>query len=288
MSRYTDKHKDLREDQKIAIAPRAREMVGPSYDLAAPLIESANVRVTCSLASDGIIWGRYKEDDAAVMHLLFNAFEPEGYRLKHFQLDLGLGTTEASDGSIPQVYVLHESQPEQLPGVAPRYIEGRPLTVQQGRGFTVGPKLEAGFGGGELGSWSRTSEKSVAYRWIFQGKAVSDSKTGVMTKASWSWEANKVNPQVDDIGDLHGGLALRHGGAPLRLVCDVEGKLSRGYRRFCFGRSLKAKQKVWERPAELSSDCIEDYVKNLGSLMIDRNTRPVARKSSIMSCAFDR
>ena len=288
MSRYSQKHKDFAEDKKITIPPRRLEGDGRAYDLTSPLIESAHVRVTCSLASDGIIWGKYKENDAAVMHLLFNANEPPGYKLKHFKLDLSLGTIEPPTSGIPQVYLLHEMQPVPLPGVAPQYIEGRPWTKKETQGPTIGPKVDAGGVGVEIASWFRTTEMSKEYRWIFRGKASPDHKTNVMTNASWIWESNKENPQVEDRGYLHGGLAFRHGGGALRLICDVEGKLCKDSRWYRFGKPDRAEQKVWEKPTVLSTYSIKKHVENLELVMLARNQVAVARKSSISSYAFDR
>jgi len=278
MSRYIQRFKARNASQQRLALPRVLDDDGMSRDLASALTE--HVRVTCSLTSDGITWGKYHQRDAAVMHLLFRTLEPTGYKLKYFKLNLKFAFAPGVAPANAAVCLLQEDQPVPLTGVAPVYIEGRPRTEARSTGISVDPEVEAAGGGGRLGSWFRTKEKSLSYRWMFRGSARSDSESHIMTNAEWLWESNPLNPQIEDRGNLYGGVAFRHDGQRLILKCEVEGRLCQP-KWLRFGTS-RAEPTFWEKSPQVLEQDITDKVRNLETVMLCRNRAAVQRMSSPM------
>lgn len=112
----------------------------------------------------------------------------------------------------------------------------------QNHGVVVDPAVDAGVGG-RLGTFSRTTEKSVSYKWQFRSYPDRDENHH-LTTATWIWSANKINPQVEDRGVLHAAVALRHAGTELSLQCNVKGKLCEGHWIGKFG-TKKSEPAIW-------------------------------------------
>jgi hypothetical protein len=137
--------------------------------------------------------------------------------------------------------------------------------------------VQAGAGGGSLGSFFRTTERSITYKWQFRSYPVSDEHNHPTT-ATWIWESNKNNPQVEDRGTLHGGLALCTAGKDLRLECRVEGKLCKGDWWSRFG-TPKAEPGLWWRELGSPTTNIEDHVNSIEEKIKQMNMAAAARKS---------
>lgn len=234
------------------------------------------VKVSCILAPEGIIWGNYKNENVAVMHLQLRAIEPPGYKLRYFQLDIRFASSGSADmgaqeQDLPSAWLLQSPSPSPMP----EYIEGRPWTENQSQGFTFDPSLQAGAGGGSLGSFFRTTERSITYKWQFRSYPVSEHNHP--TTATWIWESNKLNPQVEDRGTLYGGLVLCSKGKNLQLECKVEGKLCKGDWWSRFG-TPKAGPGLWYRELGPPTTNIEDHVNKLEAKMKRMNLAPPARE----------
>lgn len=279
MSRYKQRHENSHASRQPLAPPRILADDGTSRDLANALTK--HVKVTCSLTPDGITWGKYGQYDAAVMHLLFKAVEPPGYKLKYFKLDLKFAPVPGVTPADTVVCLLQEDQPVPLTGVAPQYIEGRPWTEARSSGGSIEPEIQAGGGGGRLGSLFRTKEKSILYRWMFRSHALPDKESNIMTNAGWIWESNPINPQIEDRGYLYGGVAFRHCSQPLMLKCKVKGTLCQGpiWLRF---KTLRAEPGIWTKTPSPSIHDIANHVKELESAMLARNKVAVSRKSSLI------
>jgi hypothetical protein len=222
------------------------------------------------------------------MHLQFRAVEPPGYKLRDFELDIQFAqgpnpslpgihpsdtTAEDQDLQSPAVWLLQSPSPSPLP----EYIEGRPWSETQSRGITVEPSGQIGVGGGSLGSFSRTTEKSIFYKWQFRSYPISDEHNH-LTTAKWIWESNKNNPQVEDRGTLHGAVVLRSAGTDLLLQCNVEGRLCKGpwWRRF---RTGKAEPALWWAKLGTPTFNFDEHVKNLQAKVNEMNMVAPVRKS---------
>lgn len=235
------------------------------------------VKVSCILAPEGIIWGNYRNEHVAVMHLQLRAIEPPGYKLRHFQLDIRFASSSSADmgaqeQDVPSVWLLQSPSPSPMP----EYIEGRPWTESQSQGFKFEPSVQAGAGGGSLGSFFRTTERSITYKWQFRSYPVPD-ENNYPTTATWIWESNKNNPQVEDRGTLHGGLALCSTGNDLKMECKVEGKLCKGDWWSRFGMP-KAEPGLWYRELGPPTTNIEDHVNKLEAKMREMNIAAPARE----------
>jgi hypothetical protein len=279
MSRYPENYGN-HTTKASAPGPARRLGTRVPVDLANEL--TPKVKVSCTLAPEGIIWGRYRNENVAVMHLQLRAIEPPGYKLRHFQLDIrftsslpphstvGAGSQEQD---VPPVWLLQSPSPSPVP----EYIEGRPWMENRSQGLTVEPSVQTGAGGGSLGSFYRTTERSITYKWQFRSYPVSDEHN-IPTTATWIWESNKNNPQVEDRGTLYGGLALCSTGRDLRLECKVKGKLCKGDWWSRFG-TPEAEPGLWWRELGAPTTDIEDHVNSLKEKMKIMNIAAPARES---------
>lgn len=259
MSAYPQKYRDRHRSRGSSPASTRELDARAPTDLANRL--TPKVKVSCILSPEGITWGSYKNDQVAIVRLQLRANEPPGYKLKYFQLSIAFTPkyrgTDSAPNLRPSVWLLQDPNPSPLP----EYIEGRPWSETQSRGYTVEPSVQAGVGGGSLGSYQRTTERSVFHKWQFRSYPDSD-ENNYPTTATWIWESNKANPQVEDRGVLHAAVAVHHGGEDLDLECRVEGKLSRGSNWFGFGTE-KSQPARWSRKSEPSTFDVADALQNL-------------------------
>lgn len=236
------------------------------------------VKVTCYLTSEGIIWGKYRNQHVAVMHLQLRANEPAGYKLRHFQLDIRFVSSSTADirvqeQDLPSVWLLQSPSPSPMPA----YIEGRPWTEKKSQGHKFEPSVQAGAGGGSLGNIFRTTERSIEYKWKFRSYPDPNEKN-YPTTATWIWESNKLNPEVEDRGTLYGGLALCSKVNDLKMECRVEGKLCKGdYWWSRFGMQ-KAEPGLWYKKLGPPTIDVEDDVNKLEAKMKTMNIAAPARK----------
>ena len=279
MSLRRDKHADC------ASHDNTLDAVSGPRDLANPLTKE--VKVSCILAQDGITWGRYRDDAAAVLHMTFIATEPFGCKIGQFMLTIeflpmptqspieNLPDNESNAYvHAPTVQILQSDRPSPVVGVAPQRVEDRPIAEERRSTYAVRPEVDAGGLSGSLASWEKTKEKTLNERWTFKSQPLS-GKNGYMTAARWTWSCNPANPRGDECGALFGGVAIRHGDRAFLLRCQVKGKLNSGPLPFGFG-TREATPSTWKlKPAALMDD-IAAHVENMEAEMKTRNTGALA------------
>jgi hypothetical protein len=57
--------------------------------------------------------------------------------------------------------------------------------------------------------------------------------------ATWTWKANRYNPQTEDVGSLYSGLVLQHPGQPFWIGCKIRGQLVRSTKAILNGLKFK-------------------------------------------------
>ncbi|KAL4986713.1 hypothetical protein BDW68DRAFT_162647 [Aspergillus falconensis] len=168
MSRYSQRYGASTSGMRTPGAPRVLDAKVPT-DLANKL--TSKVRVSCILAPDGIIWNRYKDGNVVIMRFHLRAIEPPGYKMRNFELDISFAPASQASSPLvpagtstdtthsglcsPSVWLLQEPFRSPLP----EYIEGRPWSETQSRGFTVEPSAQVGAGGGSFGSFFPNNRK---------------------------------------------------------------------------------------------------------------------------------
>lgn len=311
MSRYPQSYQDHAARKDALGSARTLDSKLPT-DLANRMTQKVNV--SCMLAPEAIIWGKYGDDPTAIMHLKLRSTEPPGYKLRYFKVDLRFAAAAAptNASALPSVVSpapsasshsptpsIHSTQPASAsastsalvslpqsrvwlpqtpsPSPLPEYIEGRPWSETQNRGVTVDPSVNTGAGGGRLGSFFRTTEKSVFFKWQFRSYPDPDENNHPTT-ATWIWEANKINPQVENRGVLHAAVVLCHSGTELSLECNVKGKLCQGHLFSKFG-TKKSKPALWRREPGPSTDDVKAHLDELKTKLNTLNMVAPARKS---------
>ena len=257
-------------------SPKVHQISGESdKDFANRL--TPKVRVSCYLTSDSVVWRTYRTKAVAIFHLKLIAREPPGYKLANFEVNIAFQQSRPASTTTEEESPVRLLQQSPSPSTLPVYIEGRPWSETQARGTTVDPELQVMGSGGHVGSYHRTTEKSVSYKWQFTSVPVPNENNDP-TGATWTWRSNKINPQVENRGILYGAVTLRCPGEDLIFNCHVTGRLCQGSRWWWFGDE-KSEPAHWriDTPKSATAD-IEDKIRGLKVKIDQLNTAAVTSK----------
>lgn len=268
--------------------PRKVHQSSPILDIANA--ELGKFKIKCFLKRNQTFWGKHEGDSAAVFHFTMQMKEPSGSKLGSFELTVsfipsepasvvtvstGIAASTASPSSpCNSVFLLDEPQPAER-------IWGLPLSRDIMKGWDIGPEIETPTGGGRFGGINRSTEWTDNRSWRFE--ATPDGEDGLLTSATWTWEANPLNTQVEDRKVLYGGVAIRHDGQPFTIQCHVEGRTWRaeGSHKFGIFSSDKldpSEPRQWTMTPKLVDTDIKCHIDALESEMKRLNTAAPARK----------
>lgn len=243
------------------------------------LVES--VKVKCTSEHGGRIWGEHEKDQAAVLYLGMMANEPPGYKLDTFELHITLlaASTFQSSGSqtttaIPPVATV---VPSHIVVPAPTYVEGQPWMRTETRGWDPQAGVQTPVVGVNIAGYHQNTEREIPESWTFVARP--GGGAGEITTAVWYWSSNRSNERIEDRGQLHGGMAVRHVGQPFMLSCTPQARL-RGESKYRRLRTKTAAETatVWLVEPQKCTDDVRDLVKGLDEHVKRLNQAPAARK----------
>jgi hypothetical protein len=212
--------------------------------------------VNCALRGNSSKWGKLRDKDAAVLQLLIDPRQDEGFKLRELVLELSFAeklpeaatlapttaratpstTPGATIGAISTAAAAAPTEPSLiiLEPPSPKYLKGKTATQHNSREVLFQP--EFGAGGISLGGVGTkfTKDKDVERSWRFQSHRA-NNHMGFYTKAQWTWKAVAENPDIEDVGALFAGVIIQHPGQPFYLTCKVSGKLVRLGKQFRYG-----------------------------------------------------
>jgi hypothetical protein len=191
--------------------------------------------VNCALRGNDSKWGKLREKDAAVLQLLINPRQDEGFKLRELVLELSFTERDPRlDATSVSTFIGPEPSLLILEPPSPKYLKGKTATQHVSRELSAQPQVGAGgVSVGGIGMKS-TSAKEVERSWRFQSHW-SNNDLGLYTNAQWTWKAVAENPDIEDVGALFAGVIIQHPGQPFYMTCKVRGKLVHLAKRYRYG-----------------------------------------------------
>jgi hypothetical protein len=229
----------------------------PGQDVAVAERTFGKAYVNCALRGNSSKWGKLRDKDAAVLQLLIDPRQDEGFKLRELVLELSF--VEKLPEAATLAPTTARTTPSTTPGAtigaistaaaaaaptepsliileppSPKYLKGKTATQHNSREVLFQPEL--GAGGISLGGVGTkfTKDKDVERSWRFQSHWANNDM-GLYTNAQWTWKAVAENPDIEDVGALFAGVIIQHPGQPFYLTCKVSGKLVRLGKQFRYG-----------------------------------------------------
>ncbi|ETN45460.1 uncharacterized protein HMPREF1541_09292 [Cyphellophora europaea CBS 101466] len=219
IGRHRQRYGELRRKvQEIDTDPGA-----PPRNLARTDIRRA--RVSCCLKASDTKWGKQADHNVAIFFLEIVMYQPPGYLLKDLTLQIKFleqDPDRAGSRSRRRARLWLINNP------SPTHVTGTPRNQHHTRGYSIEPGGGAGAISFSLGRFGHERSMERARSWIFRSNRDLDEHDNY-TGASWIWESNKYNPQVDGPGPLQAALVVRHPSQPFFVTCTVEGNLRKNY-----------------------------------------------------------
>lgn len=257
----------------------------PARDTAVGEGSFGKAYVNCALRGNNSKWGKLRDKDAAVLHLLIDSRQDPGYKLKELMLELsfverdprgptsppmGVATASAKVTGIPKEPCLFILEPP-----SPKYLRGKTATHHLSREVLLQPQMGAGrVSTGGVGLKS-PDEKDTARSWRFQSHWASN-ELGFYTDAQWSWRAVSENPDIEYVGALYAGVVLQHPGQPFYLTCKVSGKLVGLGKKFRYRNDANRPYHTLIHPRP-SQQNLQSDVDQLEDKIIDLMAKAAAR-----------
>lgn len=234
--------------------------------------------VNCCLRGNNSKWGKFREKDAAVLQLLIDPSQDDGFKLRELVLELSftegdprLETTSCSSGSVSPSLVILEPP-------SPKYLKGKAATQHLSHEVTAQPQV--GAGGISVGGvgMRATRDRDIERSWRFHSHW-DPNELGLYTNAQWTWKAVAENPDIEDVGALYAGVIIQHPGQPFYLTCKVNGKLVNFGKKFRYGNEEESPCFTLIHPKP-SQESIQKEAEELEKEIIDLIARAAASKSS--------
>ena len=242
-----------------------------SLDLRLSEIDLANnpvdeVSVGCWLDTKKLKWGRYNDQDTAILHLTIEANHPSNIEVGDFQIDLAFAS--------------HQTIPESAPARIPDGTQHCPPTSQERLTAGVTASTTAQNDAPAPSEEQKEIElhgkpaPSTVFRnqqssWNFSGHRVA-AQGGRASIARWIWSSQQPKCSVTHCGSLHCGCIIRHGGPnqPISIMYRIEGRAredndSDVSRRYIFKSSPQNSFPWLLTPGRAVHDLTDDEVEKL-------------------------
>lgn len=231
-------------------------------------------RVTCSLRGKHCTWGRLDEENGAVLQIVTDLDQENGFKLSQAILEVSFMEHDPAQDHLSPTGKL--CIPE-IP--SPRSLKGIASTQHVNFERVLNPNLPLPQGNFQVGSVKSTKDLEIHRSWVYHSHRPPDQYNG-LTIAKWNWEANRDNPEIEDVGQLHSGVVLQYPGGPFWVGCKVRGKLVSVWRRFKYGHREDELPKYTEirTPSLQSNVDIQPLADDLENKMIELNASAAAGK----------
>lgn len=246
-------------------------------------------RVNCCLRGDYCKWGRLNGKETVVLQLLTDPRQESGFKLDTFTLELSFTEHDPNlHNATPANGVLRLLEPP-----SPKYLKGDATTQHRGIELTLAPQVTTGPAGVQLGQVKWTSDRDVKKYWVYHSHWNRDEHD-IHTIAEWIWQANRHNPQVEDVAILYSGLILQHPCRPFWVGCKIRGQLVPSTKMILNAFRFKYGHKDDERPTftkiltRQSSEDLQDVVNHLDDEITNLICGAAASKSispNTVSCS---
>lgn len=257
--RYAPRYGELKRPKKPVAGPETSVLDNESYLVDIANGNLGNICVSCWLTSEDIPggrrWGKLGPTDVAIMPFRTRAqLITPNVRLSTFDIEIFLRETDTTDSwptPCPDICHRHQRQP---PSKVCLVDLPAPTDVAHEQ-IATGP-----------------SNAQSPKPWRFRSEVIQDCD-GQTRAAKWTWDANGYKPMV-----LHGGLALRHQGAPFVVACRARGKgfvsLRKHLRLRLDFSNDRLQPKWWTLVPQNSSNDLSDVISGLDMEMQSLNLNP--------------
>ncbi|OCT48653.1 hypothetical protein CLCR_05031 [Cladophialophora carrionii] len=269
--------------------PRPVRQARPERDVAVAERMFGKAYVNCALRGNSSKWSKLQGKDAAVLQLLIDPRQDDGFNLKELVVALsfveelpsastvatttptGVVVSTAARPTIGAVPTMITARREPsliiLEPPSPKYLKRRATTRHSSREVLLQPQLGAG-GVSVSGVGTKfTNDGDVERSWRFQSHRA-NNETGVYTTAKWTWKAVAENPDIEDVGALFAGVIIQHPGQPFYLSCKVTGKLVQLGKKFRYGNDDDRPYHTLVHP-KLSQQDLEVEAEQLEENIVD-------------------
>ncbi|EXJ92580.1 hypothetical protein A1O3_01132 [Capronia epimyces CBS 606.96] len=203
--------------RRKASLPRPVRQAHAGVDTAVGERTFGKAYVNCALRGNNSKWGKLRDKDAAVLQLLIDPRQQDGFKLRELVLELSFAeadpslvpapttiatatapttttvaaTVSATPNAEPSLVILEPPSPKNLKGKTTIQHSAHELLVQP----------QVGAGGISIGGMGlkTTKDKDVERSWRFKSHWA-NNELGLYTTAQWMWKAVAENPDIEDVG----------------------------------------------------------------------------------------
>jgi hypothetical protein len=267
--------------KRVELQPLRRAL--PGRDTAIGEKRFGKAYVSCALRGKNSKWGKLGDKDAAVLQLLIDPRQDDGFKLSELVLELSFAETDPQQApSAGPASVVGATAIAQEPSLilleppSPKYLKGKTAVQHGSREILLQP--EVGAGGVSIGGIGvkSTKDKDIERSWRFHSHWA-NNEFGLFTNAQWTWKAVAENPDIEDVGALFAGVILQHPGQPFYLTCKVSGKLVGLGKKLRYGTDEDRLYYTLVYP-KLSQENLDKEAKQLQDDIVDLISRAAASK----------